>query len=70
MKDAADCLRLTAQDMADLGVVEQVFPEDKDFAETYRQIQEGVGAPAARAAGPARGRAAGEALPAVPEILT
>ncbi len=40
MKDAADCLRLTAQDMADLGVVEQVFPEDKDFAETYRQIQE------------------------------
>ena len=40
VKDAADCLRLTAQDMADLGVVEQVFPEDKDFAETYRQIQE------------------------------
>ena len=42
VKDAADCLRLTAQDMADLGVVEQVFPEDKDFAETYRQIQEEV----------------------------
>lgn len=42
VKDAADCLRLTAQDMADLGVVEQVFPEDKDFAETYRQIQEGL----------------------------
>ena len=40
VKDAADCLRLTAKDMADLGVVEQVFPEDKDFAETYRQIQE------------------------------
>lgn len=40
VKDAADCLRLTAQDMADLGVVEQVFPEDKDFSETYRQIQE------------------------------
>lgn len=40
VKDAADCLRLTAQDMADLGVVEQVFPEGKDFAETYRQIQE------------------------------
>ena len=40
VKDAADCLRLTAQDMADLGVVEQVFPEEKDFAETYRQIQE------------------------------
>ena len=40
VKDAADCLRLTAQDMADLGVVEQVFPEDKDLAETYRQIQE------------------------------
>ncbi len=40
VKDAADCLRLTAQDMVDLGVVEQVFPEDKDFAETYRQIQE------------------------------
>ena len=40
VKDAADCLRLTAQDMADLGVVEQVIPEEKDFAETYRQIQE------------------------------
>ena len=40
VKDAADCLRLTAQDMAYLGVVEQVVAEDKDFAETYRQIQE------------------------------
>ena len=39
MKDAADCLRLTAQDMAELGVVEQVFPEEKDFSLTYQRIR-------------------------------
>lgn len=39
VKDAADCLRLTAQDMAELGVVEQVFPEEKDFSLTYQRIR-------------------------------
>ncbi len=29
VKDAADCLRLTAQDMEELGVVEKVIPEDE-----------------------------------------
>ncbi len=29
VKDAADCLRLTAQDMEELGVVERVLPEDE-----------------------------------------
>ena len=32
VKDAAECLRLTAQDMEELGVVEKVIPEEKDFA--------------------------------------
>ena len=39
VKDAADCLRLTAQDMLELGVVEQVIPEEKDFSQTYQHIQ-------------------------------
>ncbi len=40
VKDAADCLRLTAQDMMELGVVEQVIPEEKEFALTYSHIKE------------------------------
>ncbi|MGI6255714.1 MAG: acetyl-CoA carboxylase carboxyltransferase subunit alpha [Acutalibacter sp.] len=40
VKDAADCLRLTAQDMMELGVVEQVIPEEKDFALTYAHLKE------------------------------
>ena len=40
VKDAADCLRLTAQDMEELGVVEKVIPEEKDFSLTYSQIKE------------------------------
>ncbi len=40
VKDAAECLRLTAQDMMELGVVEQVIPEEKDFSLTYSHIQE------------------------------
>ena len=40
VKDAADCLRLTAQDMEELGVVEKVIPEEKDFSLTYGQIKE------------------------------
>ena len=39
VKDAAECLRLTAQDMEELGVVEQVIPEEKDFALTYDRIK-------------------------------
>lgn len=40
VKDAAECLRLTAQDMMELGVVEQVIPEEKEFSQTYAHIQE------------------------------
>ena len=40
VKDAAECLRLTAQDMEELGVVEKVIPEEKDFSLTYSQIKE------------------------------
>ena len=40
VKDAAECLRLTAQDMEELGVVERVIPEEKDFSLTYGQIKE------------------------------
>lgn len=39
VKDAAECLRLTAQDMEELGVVEKVIPEEKDFALTYDRIK-------------------------------
>ena len=39
VKDAADCLRLTAQDMLELEVVEQVIAEEKDFSQTYQHIQ-------------------------------
>ena len=38
VKDAAECLRLTAQDMQELGVVEQVIPEE-DISAAYEQIQ-------------------------------
>ena len=40
VRDAAECLRLTAQDMEELGVVEKVIPEEKDFSLTYSQIKE------------------------------
>ena len=39
VKGAAECLRLTAQDMEELGVVEKVIPEEKDFGLTYDHIK-------------------------------
>ena len=39
VKEAADCLRLTAQDMAELGVVEQVLPEGPTAADTAASIK-------------------------------
>lgn len=39
VKDAADHLRLTAQDMEELGVVEKVIPEGKDFDLVYDEIK-------------------------------
>ena len=42
VKDAAESLRLTAQDMLELGVVEQVIPEEKEFSLTYAMLQEAL----------------------------
>ncbi len=39
VKEAAECLRITAQDMEELGVVEKVFSEEKEFEETYEQLK-------------------------------
>ncbi len=39
VKDAAEHLRLTAQDMEELGVVEKVIPEGKDFDLVYDEIK-------------------------------
>lgn len=38
VKDAAECLKLTAQDMQELGVVEQVIPEE-DISAAYAQVR-------------------------------
>ena len=70
VKDAAESLRLTAQDMLELGVVEQVIPEEKEFSLTYAKLQEELEAALSPAGPAAGGRAAGAALPAVPQILT
>lgn len=43
VKDAAECLRLTAQDMEELGVVERVISEE-DFAAAYAEIRDHLGA--------------------------
>ncbi len=40
VKEAAECLSLTAQDMERLGVVEKVIPEEKDFGKVYEQLRE------------------------------
>ncbi len=39
VKEAAECLRITAQDMEELGVVEKVIPEDKEPEITYEQLK-------------------------------
>lgn len=39
VKDAAECLKLTAQDMQELGVVERVIPEE-DMPAAYERIKE------------------------------
>lgn len=42
VKDAAECLRLTAKDMQELGVVEKVIPEEKDFQLVYASLRENL----------------------------
>ena len=37
--EAAECLRLTAEDMKELGVVEQIIPENKDSSTMYEFLK-------------------------------
>ena len=40
VRDACDCLRLTSEDMRELGIVEKVIPErTADFSLVYRQLE-------------------------------
>lgn len=38
-QDAAERLKLTAQDLLQLGVIERILPEDGGFDEVYRQLE-------------------------------
>lgn len=39
VKDAAECLRITSADMEELGVVERILPEGKEFSETCDAVK-------------------------------
>jgi len=39
VKEAAECLKITAEDMKRLGIVEKVFEEDKDFTQVYENMK-------------------------------
>lgn len=39
VKEAAECLGITAQDMQRLGIVEKIIPEDKDFSLVFQQVK-------------------------------
>ena len=40
VKEAAECLKLTADDLLGLGVIEKIIPENgKDFAKTYLEVK-------------------------------
>lgn len=40
VREAAECLKMTAKDLLDLGVVERLIPEEKrDFTEIYGQLE-------------------------------
>lgn len=43
VKDAAECLKLTAEDLYDLGVIEKIIPEyGRDFSQTYQELRHGI----------------------------
>ncbi len=43
VKDAAECLKLTAEDLYDLGVIEKIIPEyGRDFSQTYQELRRGI----------------------------
>jgi len=39
VKEAAECLKITAEDMMRLGIVEKVFEEDRDFSQIFENIK-------------------------------
>jgi acetyl-CoA carboxylase carboxyl transferase subunit alpha len=43
-KEASEALKLTAQDLYSLGVIERIFPEPKDFAPLYDEIKDALSA--------------------------
>lgn len=44
VRDAAECLKITAEDMKSLGVVEEIIPEDKEFETVYQTLREALAA--------------------------
>ncbi len=43
IKEAADCLKLTAEDLYALGVIEKIIPEyGKDFSQTYEELRSAI----------------------------
>ena len=40
VKEAAECLKITARDMLSLGVVEEIIPEPKDFSQVFQNIRQ------------------------------
>lgn len=40
MKEAAECLKMTAHDLLALGVTEKVIPEPENFREGMRQVKQ------------------------------
>ncbi len=41
-KEASEALKLTAQDLYSLGVIERIFPEPSDFSQLYDEIREAL----------------------------
>ena len=39
-QQAAESLKLTAEDLLNLGVAERIIPENREWAETYRELRE------------------------------
>lgn len=43
IKEAAECLKLTAEDLFGLGVIEKIIPEyGKDFSQTYQELRRAI----------------------------
>jgi acetyl-CoA carboxylase carboxyl transferase subunit alpha len=42
VREASECLKLTAQDLSSLGVIEKIFPETKDFKELCNSLKSNI----------------------------